>query len=1390
MTSTATVTVYVGIVIARNDSVVTDEDVAVEIPFSTLTANDYNTASATVVSVSGAVDGTAALVDTDSDSIDDAVRFTPGTNFSGTASFVYTLEKDDASASDDATVTVTVLQLNDPPTVDTNVALNVGEGSSLTVSTSYLSASDPDPEDGDDDIYFTVASLAALTNGDLRLSGGTLRVGDTFTQADLVAGNVSFRHDGSEDFDASFGFRLYDPAGSHEDGTFTIAAVPVNDPPVLDTYGLLLDEGASASLATLIDTSDRDGVGTDRPGTVTQDALTLSLASLPTNGVVQLDGTALDATDTFTQADVDDGNVVYVHDGSETLSDSFDVEVDDDNGGTDSGTVSIEIYAVNDDPIIWVNSGVVDDPSGNPGVQNVSYAVYEGETATLDDTNLDALDPDNSADQLQFRITDNVANGTLRLGTTVLGVNSAFTRQDLLDGSLSYRHDGSETSSDSFDYILSDAGGGNEPSATFEITIQAVNDAPTIELRDDAISVNEDVASAIDGVTVADDDAGTSDLTVTLTAGSGTLTASDAGGATVTGSGTGTLGVVGTASEIASALSTLEFTAAQDATGTVTVEIVANDGGATGTDPDDPALAGLTFQPALTDDGDTDVAYERATATLTVDVVAVNDAPVVSVPASASVDEDADLTLTNIAFTDVDALDADTVRVTLSTSDLAGSDAALTPVTQTGLTVSGSGSRVLTLEGAKSDVLAALGGGVTYRAPTNFYGSDALSVLVSDLGATGLGGTKTDADSIPVTVNAVNDAPTVTPLTWTVAEDGSLDLSLASNDVDDGTDSVDDAQVTHYHVKVYGDEPGIDGLNGVLETSDADSLTAEGNVVPSGWTGTLAAGEHIVTVAQATNMTYTPAADDNSALPIGETDWRSKFEFAAIDVLDTSSLANSSQSGTETGTVTIGAVNDEPVLSGTSDTVTYAEGDGPQAPRTPVVLNASNDLSVADVEIVTQDVDDFGSARLRARRSGGPVASDRLGLASTVDVSGTVVSIGGTTVANVTDDSATGTLEVVFTADATKSDVDTVLRAVTYASADDDFEGSLTIDVTFYDGNEGAQGSGGEKASDAVSFTVNVTNVNDSPTFEGDGAISESEEARNAGSTIDAIMAAAFDDIDAPLDGSTFDGVAIVGDAADAAAEGAWQYSTDGGTSWHDVSPSGTAPTGSNALLLDTATALRFAPVTDFNSVPGGDPGSLTVRPIDDSGSRTYSAGATRTEVDLTGLDGVTSDVGSDEASIGATVTQVNDAPTISTSKARLLRRSSSSKPSVSTWPAQRFCSTALRTTADRQATHRPGASRRHRADRAGRDDVRRRPAGRADADDSRSDRPVRRSDGHVRVERQREVHVAGLGHHAVQQRRRVHLRRHVHRAADRQQCRLGPTGRDVRRRRLAGGGQ
>ncbi len=150
---------------------------------------------------------------------------------------------------------------------------------------------------------------------------------------------------------------------------------------------------------------------------------------------------------TFTQANIRDCALSYIHDGSEEDSDSFVFSVADGNGGTIGNTTfDITINLINDPPVLETNAGITLDEGGTQEIDNAALLV---------------TDIDTPAETLTYTIRTNVSHGTLDLAApATLGVGGTFTQAHIRDGALSYIHDGGEGGLDSFVFSVSDGDGG------------------------------------------------------------------------------------------------------------------------------------------------------------------------------------------------------------------------------------------------------------------------------------------------------------------------------------------------------------------------------------------------------------------------------------------------------------------------------------------------------------------------------------------------------------------------------------------------------------------------------------------------------------------------------------------------------------------------------------------------------------------------------------------------------------------------------------------------------------------------------------------------------------------------------------------------------------------
>ncbi len=269
---------------------------------------------------------------------------------------------------------------------------------------------------------------------------------------------------------------------------------------------------------------------------------------------------------------------------------------------------------------------------------------------------------------------------------------------------------------------------------TMTLTVAPVNDAPVVTVPGN-ITVVEDVPGALTHISFSDVDAGNGSVTVTFSVPSGTLNAVSGSGVTVSDSGTGTLTLSGTLGDINAfiAASNVTFQTAPDNTSSVPLTVSINDNGNTGGS-------------AQTD-----------TKTVTINVTAVNDAPVNSVPAAQSTSRDVVLAFNTVQSNALSISDVD-AGSSLMTVTLSAVNGTLSLTATSGVTLetgNGVNNSLIRLQGSQADINATLQS-LTFKPNAGFVGTAQLSIQTNDEGNTGSGGAKSDADIILISVNNPN----------------------------------------------------------------------------------------------------------------------------------------------------------------------------------------------------------------------------------------------------------------------------------------------------------------------------------------------------------------------------------------------------------------------------------------------------------------------------------------------------------------------------------------------------------------------------------------------------------------------------------------------------------
>ncbi len=894
-----------------------------------------------------------------------------------------------------------------------------------------------------------------------------------------------------------------------------------------------------------------------------------------------------------------DGSYVYTPAANFNGADSFNYTVNDGKGGSDIGTVTLTVAAVNDAPTAGPDSATTSE-----------------DTAVV----INVLANDNDVEGGTLAVTAATApNGTVTINPVT--------------GALTYTPNANFNGSDTITYTLSDGNGGTS-TGTVTITVTAVNDAPVAGA--DTASTPEDTPVVID-VLANDSDAEGGALTVTAaTSPNGTVTIDPVTGALTytpnpdfSGSdtisytvsdgagGTSTGTVVVTVSPVADTPIAVDdvVTVTEDTPFSSTISLIAND-----TDGDGDLLTAVAgtfataqggsvtiaadgsyiYTPATNFNGTDSFTYTVSdgtltdTGTMTLTVTAVNDVPVAGADTAATAED------TPVV-----------IDVLANDSDAEGGPLTVTAATAPNGTVT----------------IDPLTGALIYTPNANFNGSDTITYSVSD----GAGGTSTG--TVAVTVLPIADAPVAVDDAVTVTEDTPFNstISLIANDAD-------------------GDGDALTAIAGTFATAQGGSVTiaADGSYLytpAANFNGTdsftYTVSDGTLTDTGTVTLTVTAVNDSPTAGP----DSAATAEDTAV-VIDV--LANDSDAEGDPLTVTgaaaaNGVVAIDPVtgaltytpnagFSG-SDTISYTVSDGGGGTSTGSVAItvspvADAPIAVDDTATVTEDTIFSSVVSL--------IANDTDGDGDTLTaVAGTFATAQGGSVTIAADGS------FVYTPAANFNGTDSFIYTVTDGALTD--TGTVTLTVTAVNDVPVA---GADTASTAEDVPVVIDVLANDSDADGDPLTVPAATAANGVVTIDPVTGALTYTPNANFSGSDTISYTV--------SDGAGGTST--GTVTVTVSPVADSPVAAD----DVATFTEDTPFSSVVSLIANDTdgdgdtltavagtfataqgGSVTIAA---DGSYVYTPAANFNGADsfiYTVTDGVLTDTGS----VTLTVTAVNDVP-------------------------------------------------------------------------------------------------------------------------------------------------
>ncbi|MBN3297142.1 FREM2 protein, partial [Amia calva] len=332
-------------------------------------------------------------------------------------------------------VLIMVIPVDDEtPRMTINDGLEVEIGETKIITNKVLKATDLDSEDKSLTYIIRYGPsqgyLQRITKfGDVL---GNITVEMNFTQDDIDKGLVQYVHTGQEGVRDLVKFDVTDGINPLIDRYFyiSIGSIDMVFPDVINK-GVTLKEGGRVTLTTdLLSTTDINSP---------DEHLSFSITRAPSRGHLECTDRPGVPITTFTQLQLAGNKIYYIHTSDDEVKmDSFEFEV------TDGYNPVFRTFRVS----------ITDVDNKKPVLTIHSLVVGEGELKLITPFELTVEDRDTPDNFLRFTITQVPVHGQLLYNGT--HAVTSFTKQDLNENLITYKHDGTESGEDSFSFTVTD----------------------------------------------------------------------------------------------------------------------------------------------------------------------------------------------------------------------------------------------------------------------------------------------------------------------------------------------------------------------------------------------------------------------------------------------------------------------------------------------------------------------------------------------------------------------------------------------------------------------------------------------------------------------------------------------------------------------------------------------------------------------------------------------------------------------------------------------------------------------------------------------------------------------------------------------------------------------